>query len=185
MFATAPNHPTPLGQLAAVWGLTGVCALLGSALWRLGPIAVDALQQPLSTVQWVFVVGFVGFMAYAEGYKGFQKAFSPRVVVRADWLRTHATPLLTVLAPAVCMGLVHATRKRRIVSWSITTMVVGLIVGVRQLPSPWRGLVDAGVVVGLTWGLVAIGGWLVYAARGGTVPVPADVPEPTRPEAAT
>ncbi len=33
---------------------------------------------------------------------------------------------------------------------------------VRALAQPWRGIVDAGVVVGLTWGCVAI---LVFWAR--------------------
>ena len=34
--------------------------------------------------------------------------------------------------------------------------MIVLIVSVRQLPQPWRGMVDAGVVVGLTWGVVSI-----------------------------
>ena len=33
--------------------------------------------------------------------------------------------------------------------------IVGLIVLIRKLDQPWRGIVDAGVVVGLGWGLVA------------------------------
>ncbi|MYA76383.1 MAG: hypothetical protein F4Y17_01955 [Gemmatimonadetes bacterium] len=37
-----------------------------------------------------------------------------------------------------------------------------LIFLIRYLPQPWRGIVDAGVVVGLTWGLVSMA---VYGIR--------------------
>lgn len=172
------SPPTALGTLAATWGLLGVGLLLSSALYRLAPIAYEALTGPLTGVQWAFGIGFAAFMAYGEGYRGFQRAFSPRVVARARWLRAHPSPLRLVLAPFFCMGLFHATPKRLKVSWSITTMVIGLIIGVRFLPAPWRGLVDAGVVLGLSWGMAAIVGWLVAAALGKELPVPPDVPEP-------
>ena len=107
---------------------------------------------------------------------GFQRAFSPRVVARARWLRRHPRPLPALLAPLFCMGLFHATPKRLRVSWGITLMVVGLIAGVRHLPAPWRGLVDAGVVVGLSWGTAAILGWGLVALTGGALPVAPDVP---------
>ena len=55
-------------------------------------------------------------------------------------------------------------------------MVVVLIIGVRMLEQPWRGIVDAGVVVGLTWGLLAILGWGIGAAMGRDLGIPPDVP---------
>lgn len=173
----SPPSRSPLGLLAQVWGVVGVVGLLGSAVVRLTPYAVEALQSPLTGLQWAALVAYVAFMAHAEGYKGFQKQFSPRVVVRARWLRDHATPLQALLAPAFCMGLFHATRKRLIVSWAITLMVVVLVVLVKLLDQPWRGIVDAGVVVGLGWGLIAMAAWQVAQWRGRTLPVPPDVPE--------
>lgn len=167
-----------VGTLGAVWGVAGVVWLLGHAVVRLVPRAWEALSSPLTPVQWAGLVLVVLFMAYTEGYKGFQKAFSPRVVARAVWLRDHPRAWLVLLAPVFCMGMVHATRKRLAVSWGITLMVVLLILGVRQLPHPWRGIVDAGVVVGLSWGVLAILGWAVPALRGRALPVPPDVPEP-------
>lgn len=172
--AAAP--PTVRGTLAALWGVLGVAWLLGSAVLRLAPKAAAALEAPLSPLQWAFGIGFGLFMAYAEGYRGFQRAFSPRVVARARWLRRHPRPLPALLAPLFCMGLFHATPKRLRVSWGITLMVVGLIAGVRHLPAPWRGLVDAGVVVGLSWGTAAILGWGLVALTGGALPVAPDVP---------
>lgn len=168
---------TALGTVGQVWGVVGVLALLGSAVYRLTPYAVEAVTSPLTPVQWGVLVVYVAFMAHAEGYKGFQRQFSPRVVARARWLRDHPTPLRVALAPAFCMGLFHATRKRLIVSWVISLMVVGLVILVKLLDQPWRGIVDAGVVVGLTWGIVALLAWLVAGARGRALPVPPDVPE--------
>ena len=175
--ATRPARVSPLGTLAAAWGIAGVILLLGSAVVRLSAVAQTALEGPLTGVQWAFLAGWTLFMAYGEGYRGFQKAFSPRVIARATWLAAHPTPLRVLLAPAFCMGFFHATRKRLIVSWSITAMVVGLIVGVRMLPAPWRGLVDVGVVVGLSWGMFAIVGWGVASMRGLPLPTPPEVPQ--------
>ena len=76
------DAPSPLGTLASVWGIAGVVVLLSTAVIRLWPIAMEALQAPLTIIQRVFLVGWVIFMAYTEGYRGFQKAFSPRVVSR-------------------------------------------------------------------------------------------------------
>lgn len=176
MSSRTTTAPSLHGHLAAAWGCAGVVALLLSAIGRLAPIAAEALAGPLDAVHWVFLVGWVVFMGYGEGYRGFQKAFSPRVIARAVWLRDNPTVLRTLLAPALCMGLVHATRKRLIVSWAISLMVVALIVGVKHLPAPWRGLVDVGVVVGLSWGLIAILGWGIAHLRGVPLPTPPDVP---------
>jgi hypothetical protein len=96
------------------------------------------------------------FFAYSEGYKGFQKQFSPRVVARARLIARQNRVYWSLLAPLVAMGLLHATKKRLIVSWSISLGVITLILLMRMLAQPWRGIIDAGVVVGLTWGTVAI-----------------------------
>ena len=54
------------------------------------------------------------------------------------------------------MGLFHATRKRKIISWSVSIGVAGIVAAVKRLPYPWRNIVDAGVVVGLSWGSLSI-----------------------------
>jgi len=50
------------------------------------------------------------------------------------------------------MSLFYATRKRLIVSWSLIIGITLIVVLVRQLPQPWRGIVDIGVVTGLGYG---------------------------------
>lgn len=99
------------------------------------------------------------WFAYVEGYKGFQTKFSPLVVSRSFTLCGNGkTPFHHILfGPFYSMGLFHATKKRKIISWSVTTGVAMIVALVKRLPYPWRNIVDAGVVVGLTWGTLAIG----------------------------
>ncbi|MBL4820057.1 MAG: hypothetical protein JKY98_03565 [Gammaproteobacteria bacterium] len=145
-----------MGLLGFCWGLSGVLAMLILAIYRLAPMAFELNGLTLSLLQWVTLVFSVIYMAYAEGYKGFHKGFAPRVVVRANYLLEHPRLGTTILAPLFCMGFIYATRKRKIVSASLTLMIITLVVFVRMLAQPWRGIVDAGVVVGLFLGVCSI-----------------------------
>lgn len=151
---------TPGGALGVAWGLFGVSLILGSAIWRLGERAWAAFQYPFSTTQWLVLIGFAAFMAVGEGYRGFQKGFSPRVAARTRYLARHPNGLRVLLAPLFCMGYWGATRRRQIVTWCLTLAIIGLVLLFRLLPQPWRGILDFGVVLGLSWGLIAL--W-VYA----------------------
>ncbi|MGF1531025.1 MAG: hypothetical protein ACFCU4_06665 [Puniceicoccaceae bacterium] len=165
-----------LGRVAAVWGVIGVVLFIGWAIYRLIPRAVAVLDYELSLLQIVFVVFWVGFMIVSEGYRGFQKAFAPRVVRRAVVLQEQKEPYLLILAPLMCMGYIHATRKRKIVSVSVTLAIVGLIVVVSQFAQPWRGLVDLGVVLGLVYGVGSILIFGLLAIAGRVPDIPADLP---------
>jgi hypothetical protein len=143
------------GWVGAIWGFAGVALLLGFAIYRLTPLAVTALEMPLTGLQWTVLVVFVLFMAFSEGYRGFQKAFSPRVAARARYLRANPTPTRVLLAPFFCMAYFDAPRRRRIAAYALTLGVILLVVLVHQLDQPWRGIIDAGVVIGLAWGLLA------------------------------
>lgn len=157
---------------AGVWGILGVLALLGEAIYRLTPRVLDLRDSHLTTLQWSVLVGWVAFNAYSEGYRGFHQNFSPRVIVRAQHLSAHPRPIFVALAPLYCMGHIHATRRRMIVAWSLTLGIIALVIAVRALAEPWRGIVDAGVVVGLAIGSVSI----LYYWVGRRPDVPADVP---------
>jgi len=146
-----------LRSLGFYWGVAGVIAFLLTAILRLSPRIGELTDYSLSALQWVVLVGFTLWMAWAEGYKGFHRAFSPRVVARARYLKTvSGKPLLLLLAPAFCMGYFHATRKRMIVSWTLTSVIVGLILLLRITPQPWRGIIDTGVVTGLMLGIMSL-----------------------------
>lgn len=151
--------------------------LLSFAVYRLTPIAFDLMNTYLNGWHWLALSVSVFYMAYAEGYQGFFKAFAPRVVVRASYLRQHPRVLHVALAPLFCMGFIHATRRRRIISFSVTSSVICLVLVVRLLSQPWRGIVDAGVVVGLILGIASILYFLVQSIRRpGSLDLPADVP---------
>ena len=109
----------------------------------------------LSGFQWVALVLFAFFMIYAEGVRGFQKKFSPRTAARILVLKNQPTLLRVVLAPLFAMGFFQANRKTRIVVWVILIMVICLITLVSFLSQPWRGIIDVGVVLGLSWGLIS------------------------------
>jgi hypothetical protein len=154
------------GALIATWGILGVALLLTQALVRLTPLAIESMRSGMSGAQWVLLAAWVAVSAYSEGYKAFQRRWVPRVVARALYLARHPRPLHVVLAPFFCMGLLHAKRRRLIVSWTAVALIIVAVLLVRRLPQPWRGFIDAGVVVGLTWGLVCLGISAARALRG-------------------
>ena len=116
-------------------------------------------------------------MAYAEGYKGFHLSFAPRVVTRATYLTQNPKFMHIALAPFFCMGYIHATRRRQLISFGLAIMIIGFVLLVRFLPQPWRGILDAGVVVGLTMGCASILYFIYRSAyKPGEISVSADIP---------
>jgi hypothetical protein len=169
-----------IGRIGAFWGLSGVLLLLGGAVYRLAPLAIDSLAHPWTWYHKLSFALLVLFMAYAEGYRAFQKGFSPRVAARARYLRDHPAALHALLAPLFCMAYFHAPRRRRIVSLSVTAGIVVLVVLVRLLSQPWRGIIDGSVLVGLAWGIVslAIFGFQAFTSKhfGHSPDVPEQAP---------
>jgi hypothetical protein len=151
------------GLLGAAWGAIGVAALLLSAVYRLAPKAMTAYEQGLSTSQWWITAAVVLFLAYAEGYRGFQGGFSPRTAARVRYLRDHPGWTRSLLAPLFAMGFFHATRRTRITAFALSSGMVLLVLLVHRLDQPWRGIIDAGVVVGLVWGLASLA-WFTLQA---------------------
>ena len=145
-----------IGRLGAFWGLAGVVVLLGSAVYRLAPLAIEAFTYDWKWHHWLSFAFLVVCMAYAEGYRAFQKGFSPRVAARARYLRDHPDALHALFAPLFCMAYFDAPKRRQVVSISVTLGIIILVILVRLLPQPWRGIVDGSVVVGLAWGLVSL-----------------------------
>jgi hypothetical protein len=149
--------PTAAGLLAAAWGVFGIAAMLAQALSRLIPIAWEPLRDgQLTAAQGALYAAWVIFTAYSEGYRGFQKSFSPNCAARAMSLARSPTVLRAILAPAYLMSLFAAPRRRLISSWLLVIGITILVILVRALPQPWRGIIDGGVVVGLGWGLASL-----------------------------
>ena len=165
-------------KLIAAWGVLGVVALLSQAIARLTPLALEAMRSGLSTAQWVGLVLWVAFMAHSEGYKGFHSRMSPRVVSRASYLATgKLTWARVVFAPFFCTRLFGASKKGMWTSRILLSGIFCLIVIVRNLDQPWRGIIDAGVVVGLGIGVASIVYYTIRALMGRPSPANPDLAE--------
>ena len=123
---------------------------------------------------WLILALIILFFAYCEGYRGFQTAWSPMLVQRAYHFSSVSKPVYSIskniyvdrsidfiVAPLLAAGHICGTRRRYILSWGITIMVVLLVWGISYMPddTPWRSFIDIGVVIGLGWGLVFILVW--------------------------
>lgn len=168
------------GRFGFVWGVTGVCMILLFAVYRLTQITLDAFEFSLLWYHWLALVVNIVFMAHSEGYKGFQKAFSPRVVARAAYLKSNPKLLFILFAPLFCMGFFHATRRRMITAYVMSLAIIVLIIIFNQISQPWRGILDAGVVVGLCWGVISILYYFFQYMSGEEFEFSADVPAENR-----
>lgn len=164
------------GRFGAYWGVIGVCSLLIFAVYRLSVIALDSFEFSFLWYHWLIFVGNILFMAHSEGYKGFQKGFSPRVAARARYLKFNPDPIHVMFAPLFCMGYFHTTRRRLITAYALTLGIVVLVIIFNQISQPWRGILDAGVVVGLSWGVVSIVVYFVRAMSSSEFEFSAEVP---------
>mmetsp|Transcript_34826 Transcript_34826/g.81323 ORF Transcript_34826/g.81323 Transcript_34826/m.81323 type:complete len:213 (-) Transcript_34826:44-682(-) len=159
-----------LPSAAAVWGVLGVMALLANGLRRMIPTALTPFSTGLSPPAWTAYGLTCLFFAYAEGYRGFQKRFSPLVVRRALLLDGRRPCIQQALAPAFAMAFFHADRRRKAVSYSLAMGIVAIVAIVKRLPYPYRSILDAGVVVGLGWGMASIGVLFAKALYTGRQP---------------
>ncbi|MBT6579907.1 MAG: hypothetical protein HOO01_06510 [Cellvibrionales bacterium] len=152
--SNSPHRITAIGAIASGWGIIGFYSLVTFAMVRLSVYTVEAFAQPFTLLQWFVLVVSLVFMAYSEGYKGFQKSYSPRFAARVHYLSSQANGLQLLLAPLFCMGFFNAPKRRIISSVLLSSMIVTFVLLFKLVPQPWRGILDAGVVLGLIWGLI-------------------------------
>lgn len=141
---------------AATWAVGGVAALLMESVVRLGTTALAGARGGFSSAEWLALALTTALLAYVEGYRGFHRSFSPRVVERAFDVARDPGLLRIVLGPLYAMALIGGSRKDRVRSWLLVVGIVAMVIIVRQLPFAWRCIVDGAVAVSLTWGLIAI-----------------------------
>jgi len=144
-----------IGKLAWAWGVGGFSVLVGVGLVRLGTQFLRAVEFAWSPLHVVVALVFVGFMAWTEGYRGFQLSYAPKFARRAEALRAHATALQALFGPVYCMGLAWAPARTLVANWALLAMIILLVIAFGFVPQPWRGILDGGVIVGLSWGLAA------------------------------
>jgi hypothetical protein len=175
----APASPA-LSAAAVVWAIAGWSAVLAIAIDRLLGRGLQALFMDLTAIQWTAVVVNALLILWAEGYRGFQRRFSPRAASRVLYLSSHATATTALMAPVFCVGLMGATPRILRGTWIGAALIVAAVIVVQRLPQPWRGIIDFGVAMGLTWGLVSFLQLTWVALRTRTYP--ADPCVPARPE---
>lgn len=144
------------GTAAALWALTGVALLFGFAVFRLGRRGLSTIGEGLAPLEWGALLLGTLFMVYTEGVMTFQRHWVPRLVERARTLRTGGAAHHRLLAPMYGMSLIGATGKRTAIAWTASAAIVALVLFVRTLPDPWRGIVDFSVAAALAWGLALI-----------------------------
>ena len=144
-----------LGVGGAIWAIAGIAGLLGWAIVRLAEIALGALEVPLAWYHWAAIGAIIPFMAWSEGWRGFQRRFSPRVAERAMLIRAAPTAARVIFAPLFAAGFFGGSRREQMGACLGTVAIILLVIVVHHLDQPWRGILDAGVVAGLTWGVVA------------------------------
>ena len=162
-----------------MWGVGGLVAFTVSAIVRMITIGFAAYQYPFEWGHWALLWTWVPMMAWAEGYRGFHRSFSPMVAARALHLARHPRPFHVLLAPVYCLGLIHATTDRRTRSTVLVVGIAALVLLVRRLDQPWRGIIDLGVIVGLSIGVVSMIVWTWRAFHDDGFDYPADVPDPS------
>ena len=163
-----PSLKAATSHLWAVhWGVLGVVLLFVQACVRLGARTVDALAMPLSGLEVALSLFWVLFNAYGEGYRAFQLRFSPRVVQRAHALAQPSEARYRWLAPLYCMSMVGAPRRSRIIAWGSVVLIALAVAIMSQVPQPYRGIVDGGVVVALIWGILTMAYYHLRALRSG------------------
>ncbi len=165
-------------KLVATWGIVAVTALLMQAVVRLSILTLEPWRDgSMTAFQMGIFWAWVLLNAYTEGYRAFQLRFSPRVVARAVYLGRNPRPLHILLALPFCMSLFHSSRRQMKVSWIMVMAITSVVIIVRMMPQPWRGIVDGGVVVGLAWGVLVM--WWLFGRYllGLSSPEAEDLPE--------
>jgi hypothetical protein len=77
------------------------------------------------------------------------------------------------------MGFFHAPRKRRITVCVLLVLIASMVALFQYIPQPLRGILDLGVVIGLSWGIVATLVFLTKFWLSHEVPFDAEVVEPS------
>jgi hypothetical protein len=155
-----------------VWGAGAVLLSLLDAIVRLSRVAYEGISHGmLSGAQLGFTVVWTLVIVYGEGYRAFGSVLAPRMAARLMHLSTRGTATGRALAPLHALSLFDTPPRRLFSAWVLLVGIVTIVLIVRKLPQPWRGSVDLGVVLALTWGSVAIVRECVRAwrARAGRV----------------
>ncbi len=145
------------GIAAGTWGILGFTVLVARALLGMSPEIGDMLATPLNAWHQIGLVVIVLVFGLGKGYFIFRQRFCPSYVSRIGELSLPPVKLLNaVLAPLYCLNLIGAERRQLVRGYAIVTGIILMIISVKIVPSPWRGMILTGVALALTWAALEI-----------------------------
>ena len=168
----APSKPSKATVLFSFYATFGFASILLKSVKRLLPIALEPFHSatPPSPLILASFAATIFVFLYSEGYKAFHLKFNPLLISRSYTL-TPSTARLhhLIFAPFYAAGFIGATKKRKIVCYSIAVLVTCLVRVTKYLPPIGRSILDAGVCAGLGFAsLSLVVGWIRIFGRGGT-----------------
>lgn len=149
-----------MNTMGRLWGLVGVTAFLSSAVVRLWP-SWSEIATANGPVAYAALALLLPALLYLEAYRGFYLGFGPRVVSRSKTLTSGTRFVYRLFAPLYCMGFIGSSLGRKLRLTLLTLCIAGLVFWVRELPQPWRWVIDLSVAVALLGGSLSIL-WLAY-----------------------
>ena len=84
------------------------------------------------------------------------RGFCPRAVNRAREVANNSSLSDKILAPLYCIGFFKAPKKRLIITYGMISLIIVFMITAKHIPQPWRGIVDAGPVLGLSVGILSL-----------------------------
>lgn len=146
-----------LGIAAGAWGILGFTVLVARALLGMSPEIENMLATPLNAWQQIGLVVIVLVFGLVKGYFIFRQRFCRSYASRIGELSLQPVKLLyAVLAPLYCLNLIGAERRQLVRGYAIIAGIILMIVSVKFVPAPWRGMILTGVAVALTWAALEI-----------------------------
>ena len=143
------------GLIGFIWGFVGVSLILLHGITCVYPYVVTLDFSKMFWYHYLSLIISIIFLGYAEGYKGFQLSFSPRVAQRLKLVFKNPSFVNVALSPLFCMGFFGISKKRMKITYILTITIIFLIIIIERISEPWRGIIDTGVLVGLSWGLLS------------------------------
>ena len=143
------------GLIGFIWGFVGVSLILLHGITCVYPYVVTLDFSKMFWYHYLSLIISIIFLGYAEGYKGFQLSFSPRAAKRVKLVFKNPSFVNVVLSPLFCMGFFGISKKRMKITYILTITIIFLIIIIERISEPWRGIIDTGVLVGLSWGLLS------------------------------
>lgn len=159
--SSSSSSPMPVARprsFSSFLSCTCLSLMLLRSILRLYPHTLPPLTSATPTTYFLYATSILMFL-YSESYKGFHLKFNQTYLTRSHRLPSFwRLPLLNILYSG---GWVQSSLKRKITSWGVTFGVAILIVISKKLNPLCRGVLDVGVVAGLSGAVVSLWGlWI-------------------------